>query len=245
MTNDRYRHRHLPAGTLLCQEGDFGETMYLVLSGNLQISKRVTQGADRVLATLGRGQYVGELSLLTGAQRSATIRALEATEVIEIDQHGFLQLLQDQPHLCMDLLQQLAHRLRDTTEELMLTALEAALAQREPQRAPVPSQRMRLIATGSCTPENLAAVLHLAAAQVTGTTPPALVSSMFRPGRTEGVLVYLLDTASPGELLEVLAPFTGLVQWDISPALDLDTALVATAPPTDGARAPDTRPGLV
>jgi len=63
-TNERYRHRRLPAGTTLCHEGDFGDTMYLVLEGSLQVSKRVIEGAEKVLATLGVGQYVGELKQL-------------------------------------------------------------------------------------------------------------------------------------------------------------------------------------
>jgi len=88
IVSDRYKRRQVPAGTTLCQEGDFGDTMYFVVQGSLQISKRVIQGADKVIATLGIGQYAGELSLLTGAQRNATIRAVEETEVVEIDQEG-------------------------------------------------------------------------------------------------------------------------------------------------------------
>ena len=107
MASDRYQRRHVPAGTTLCHEGDFGNTMYFVVQGSLQISKRVIQGADKVIATLGDGQYAGELSLLTGAQRNATIRAVEETEVVEIDQEAFLQLIHDQPHVGLDLMRQL------------------------------------------------------------------------------------------------------------------------------------------
>ncbi len=71
--------------------------MYFVVRGSLQISKHVIQGADKMIATLGAGQYAGEMGLLTGEQRSATIRALEDTEVVEIDQEAFLQLIHDQP----------------------------------------------------------------------------------------------------------------------------------------------------
>ena len=122
--HDRYKRRQVPAGTTLCHEGDFGNTMYFVVQGSLQISKRVIQGADKAIATLGAGQYAGELSLLTGAQRNATIRAVEETEVVEIDQEAFLQLIHEQPRVGLDLMHQLAHRLHATTEELILTALE-------------------------------------------------------------------------------------------------------------------------
>jgi hypothetical protein len=202
--------------------------MYYVIAGSLHISKRVIQGAEKVIATLGVGQYVGELSLLTGARRSATIRAAEETEVIEIDQESFLQLMQDQPHICLDLLRQLAHRVHETTEELMLASLEAALAQREPPRTQAGSRRMRFIVTGSVTQEKMAAVMRLAAEQAPLAKSPALITSLIRPGRTEGALVYILETETPSDLLDLIAPFTGLVEWDISPALEMDTVLAST-----------------
>lgn len=225
VTNDRYRRRHLPTGTTLCQEGDFGDTMYFVVQGSLEISKRVIEGAGKVIATLGVGQYAGELSLLTGVQRSATIRAVEETEVVEIDQQAFLQLLHDQPQVGLDLMRQLARRLHETTEELILTALEMALAQREPRRTPAGGRRMRFIATGSFASEQTAAVMRLATEQAPLAKSPGLVTSLIRPGRTEGALVYIFETDDAQDLLELVTPFMGLVQWDISPALDIDATL--------------------
>lgn len=227
-TSDRYRHRQLPAGTTLCREGDFGATMYLVLAGSLQVSKRVIEGAEKVLATLGVGQYVGELSLLTGAQRNATVRAVMDTEVVEIDQAALMQLLRDQPQVGLDIMRQMAYRLRETTEALILTGLEAALAQRGPQRTPAGSQRMRFVATGSFAREQTAAVLCLAAAQSSLATSPALVTSLIRPGRTQEALLYVIETDDPRDLLALITPFMGLVQWDIAPAIEIDAALAAT-----------------
>ena len=229
LAKDGYRRRQVAAGTTLCQEGDFGDTMYFVVQGSLQISKRVIQGADKVIATLGDGQYVGELSLLTGAQRNATIRAVEDTAVVEIDQEAFLQLIHEQPRVGLDIMRQLAHRLHETTEELILASLEMALAQREPTRMSPGSRRMRFIATGSFASEKTPAVLRLVAEQTLLAKSPALITSLLRPGRTQEALVYVLETDDPSDLLELIAPFMGLVQWDISPALELDAALAATA----------------
>ena len=233
MASDRYKRRQVPAGMTLCHEGDFGDTMYFVVQGSLQISKRVIQGADKVIATLGDGQYAGELSLLTGAQRNATIRAVEETEVVEIDQEAFLQLIHEQPRIGLDLMRQLAHRLHATTEELILTALEGALAQREPPRMPSGGRRMRFIATGSFPGEKTAEVLRLAAERAPLANTPALITSLIRPGRTQDALVYVLETDEPSDLLELITPFIGLVQWDISPALEIDVTLAATGPAED------------
>jgi CRP-like cAMP-binding protein len=227
-TSERYRHRRLPAGTTLCHEGDFGDTMYLVLEGSLQVSKRVIEGAEKVLATLGVGQYVGELSLLTGAQRNATVRAVGDTEVVEIDQDAFMRLLHDQPQVGLDLMRQMAHRVRETTEELILMGLEAALAQRGAQRTQAGSQRMRFVATGSFAREQMAAVLRLAAAQTPLAQSSALVTGLIRPGRTQEALLYVIETDDPHDLLALITPFMGLVQWDIAPALEIDATLAAT-----------------
>jgi len=238
MTSDRYKRRHVPAGATLCHEGDFGDTMYFVVQGSLQISKRVIQGADKVIATLGDGQYAGELSLLTGAQRNATISAVEETEVVEIDQEAFLELIHEQPLVGLELMRQLAHRLHATTEELILTALEVALVQREPPRLASGSRRMRFIATGSFPGEKTAEVLRLAAEQTPLAHSPALVTSLIRPGRNQDALVYVLETDDPSDLLKLITPFMGLVQWDIAPALELDVALAATVQAADKAALP-------
>ena len=227
-TSDRYMQRRLPAGTTLFREGDFGDTMYLVLAGSLQISKQVIEGAEKVIATLGVGQYVGELSLLTGAQRSATVRAAEDTAVVEVDQDAFIQLLHDQPQVGLDLMRQMAHRLHETTEELILTGLEVALAQRGSQRTYVGSRRMRFVATGSFAREKTAEVLRLAAEQTPLAKSPALVTSLIRPGRTQDALLYVIETDDPRDLLALITPFLGLVQWDIAPAIAIDETLAAT-----------------
>ena len=188
-----------------------------------------SRGLTKSSRRLGVGQYAGELSLLTGAQRNATIRAMEETEVVEIDQETFLQLIHEQPRVGLDIMRQLAHRLHETTEELILTSLEMALAQREPTRLSSGSRRMRFIATGSFASEKTSDVLRLAGEQTLLAKSPALVTSLLRPGRTQEALVYVLETDDPSDLLELIAPFMGLVQWDISPALELEAALAATA----------------
>jgi CRP-like cAMP-binding protein len=227
---DRYPRQHLPAGTTLFREGDFGASMYFVVTGSLRVSKRVIAGADKILSTLGAGQYVGEMSLLTGANRSATVLALSDSEVIEIDQQTFLALLHDQSQMGIELMRQMARRLEEANEQLILLALEIALAQREPQHTQRHSQRLRFVATGSFASEKATEVLRLAAELTTSTKHPALLTSLLLPGRTQQALVYILETDNPHDLMEVVSPFAGLVQWEISPAIDVSEALPVAAP---------------
>jgi CRP-like cAMP-binding protein len=219
-----YPRKHVPAGSTLFREGDPGASMYLVAAGRLQVSKRVIEGADKVLSTLGVGQYVGEMSLLTGAKRSATVRALVDSEVIEIDQRAFVKLLHDQPEVGLDLMRQMAHRLEETNEELVLLALEVALAQREPRRLQRQEHRMRFVAIGSFASERTAEVLRLVSEQTSPTTHPALVTSLLLPGRTHRALVYIIETDKPRDIMDLVSPFAGLVQWEISPAIEVHEA---------------------
>jgi CRP-like cAMP-binding protein len=226
-TAERYPRRHLPAGATLFSEGDFGETMFLVVKGSLQVSKQVIEGADKVLSTLDVGQYVGEMSLLTSAPRSATVKALDETEVIEIDQQAFVQLLHEQPLVGLDLMRQMAHRLQETNEQLILAALEAALAQRKPTHVQPESRRMRFVATGSFVSEKTAEVLRVAATQAQMAKNQALVTSLLRAGRAHEALIYIIETENPQDILELILPFMGLVQWDICPALEVTQVVMS------------------
>ena len=132
--------------------------------------------------------------------------------------------LPEQPQIGLDLMRQMARRLDKSNEELVLLALEVALGQRAPQRAQSGSQRMRFVATGSFEGEQAAEVRRIASEQAAQTVNPALVTSLLLPGRTHRALVYVIETDSPRDLMELVSPFGGLVQWDIAPAIEVNAA---------------------
>ena len=72
------------AGTTLMTEGDFGTFMVAILEGQLEVSVAGTRHPSRQVAIVGPGDIVGEMSLLTGARRSATVTAREHARVVEI-----------------------------------------------------------------------------------------------------------------------------------------------------------------
>jgi cAMP-dependent protein kinase regulator len=82
------------------RQGDRAEAFYLVRRGTLQVVEEDRDtGNERPLRTLGRGESFGELALVTAATRSATVRALEESEVFEIDKGTFDRLLADMIHV--------------------------------------------------------------------------------------------------------------------------------------------------
>ena len=83
----------LPGGEWLFRHGDEGDALYVVLSGRCEV---VGEDGD-VLVALGRGAVLGELALITGAPRSASVRARRDSELLELSRNEFERLLRDEP----------------------------------------------------------------------------------------------------------------------------------------------------
>src|SRR5215210_5783461 len=71
----------VPGGHVVCRQGDEGNCLYLVVSGRLAIVRELPSGEDVLLNHVGRGESVGEVAVLTGNPRSATVRALRDTVI--------------------------------------------------------------------------------------------------------------------------------------------------------------------
>jgi CRP-like cAMP-binding protein len=97
--------------TVLCQEGAPGNSMFLIVEGDAEIFK----GTQR-LAALGSGEMFGEMALLTGEERSATVVAKTPMELYELDKLDFDAMLTHAPHMASGLSRILARRLRETTQ---------------------------------------------------------------------------------------------------------------------------------
>lgn len=98
-----YRQR-LAAGDVLFQEHDPGNAFYIVLAGAVEV---ISESLGKTLSILAAGQSFGELSLMLGVPRSATVRALEPTHLFVINQVGFQQLLSEHPPIYEAIVQEL------------------------------------------------------------------------------------------------------------------------------------------
>ncbi|MBE2253986.1 MAG: mechanosensitive ion channel [Myxococcus sp.] len=109
---DAAHERTFGLGESVCTEGREGQTFYVVVSG--RVSVRVGQ-PPREVATLSRGQYFGEMSLLTGAPRSASVVAIDDTVVLEFDRPHFEAFFAKKPQLAEQLAEFLARRRAELT----------------------------------------------------------------------------------------------------------------------------------
>ncbi len=102
----------LQAGDVLMQQGEPGDDAYLSLSGRLRVYLRGADGDNRVVRELGRGEIIGEISLYTGAPRSATVVAIRQTLLARIDKAHFELLVSRYPQASIALTRQIIHRLQ-------------------------------------------------------------------------------------------------------------------------------------
>jgi signal transduction histidine kinase len=112
------------AGSQVFSEGDRGDGLYLVLDGRVRVHRHDRVGDEIDLAILGRGELFGEVALLDGAPRSASVTALEATELFFLGRAEFLLLLRRWPKLHDALLVALGGRLRQVQEKVYWEAIE-------------------------------------------------------------------------------------------------------------------------
>lgn len=113
----RYRR-----GTLLIQEGDTGDTLYVVLQGRLRAYLSGDNGKELTLGNYGPLEYVGEMSL-DGGPRSANVEAIEACTCSVVSRATLLAYIAEHPEFALELMSRLIRRARLATESARSVAL--------------------------------------------------------------------------------------------------------------------------
>ncbi|MFQ5578041.1 MAG: patatin-like phospholipase family protein [Anaerolineae bacterium] len=108
----RLRRESHPKGTIIFKEGDEGDTIYLVESGQLAV---VGQDAREAIAFLGPGSFVGEISLLLAEPRTATLQVTIDAQLWALNKVDFDALINTRPSIAREMLQEIGRRLVTTT----------------------------------------------------------------------------------------------------------------------------------
>jgi type IV pilus assembly protein PilB len=108
-----------PPAEVIVREGAPGVSMYIIKSGLVEVRKKdTTTGFDFLVAQLSEGAAVGEMSLLTGKPRSATVTTVQPTVVFTLTRADFRNLLTQHPEISLGLARILAERLEDATKQV-------------------------------------------------------------------------------------------------------------------------------
>ena len=89
----------VPEGGILCQEGDAADEMYFLVNGKLRVLTQQISGQTQEVATLGPGDMVGEISLLSGVNRTATVEVKEPSALIRVPKQAFEKLADQAPQI--------------------------------------------------------------------------------------------------------------------------------------------------
>jgi len=110
--------RHVAKGDIIVKEGEQAVVFYLISSGRAEVVKGVDGSSPRVLGILKAGDFFGDMALLDGYLRSATVRALEDTQCLVLSRWDFLAELRASPFIAAQMLPVLSRRLREAEAQL-------------------------------------------------------------------------------------------------------------------------------
>jgi CRP/FNR family cyclic AMP-dependent transcriptional regulator len=106
-----------PDGEVVIREGDAGDCMFVVQSGQVEVVQGNGAGEMR-LAVLEEGDFFGEMAVFEKETRSATVRALGEARVLKVDRRTLLRRIKEDPLLAVNLLQTMSGRVRTLNGEL-------------------------------------------------------------------------------------------------------------------------------
>jgi CRP-like cAMP-binding protein len=106
------------AGDTIIRQGDEGAAMYLVLQGRVRVETEGARSAVQ-LAELGRGACLGEVSVLTGSTRTATVIAMTPVQVVTFERHRIERVIDAYPRVRKLLEAMVEGRARDTVEKII------------------------------------------------------------------------------------------------------------------------------
>ena len=106
------------AGEEIIRMGEFGATMYVIRAGRVNVVRERPSGEAVVLASLGPGEFFGELSIFDSETRSATVVAVEDTELLALGRLDVVRVVNRNSELALSLLKSLSARLRAADERL-------------------------------------------------------------------------------------------------------------------------------
>jgi CRP-like cAMP-binding protein len=112
--------------SIILMEDEDGLTMFFIIEGKVKVTRTSSDGKEVILTVLGRSEFFGEMAILDGMSRSATVIALEDSKLFIIHRNDFLELLKKHPEISIPLLQELTSRLRAADMKIKSLSLKDA-----------------------------------------------------------------------------------------------------------------------
>jgi len=108
-------HSYAP-GSILCQEDHIEDRFYMILEGEVEVTKVINNTEARLLQTLGPGDFFGEMALIHNAPRAATVTAKSELTTLELDKASFNRVLHNSSSIAMAMVSEISNRLRENDQ---------------------------------------------------------------------------------------------------------------------------------
>ena len=104
-------------GEVICRENDPGDRMFIIQSGSVSIHKQI-DGREHKLAELGKGEFFGEMAIVSNTPRSATAIAVGQVEILSFDRAGFEAMIAKNTKIAMSIIDKLSRRLQNANSQI-------------------------------------------------------------------------------------------------------------------------------
>ena len=109
----------ISAGKTIFNEGESGDRMFIIQSGRVRISKMI-DGREHELATLEKGDFFGEMAIVSRIDRTATATAVNATQLLAFDRQGFIGMIEKNAKIALNVIDKLCRRLENANSQIQL-----------------------------------------------------------------------------------------------------------------------------
>ncbi len=111
---------------VILMEEDSGTALFVIVTGKVKVARCSNDGREVILTILSDSDFFGEMAILDGLTRSATVTSIEETELFLLQRNDFMNLLHEHPEISVALLQELTKRLRSADMKIKALSLKDA-----------------------------------------------------------------------------------------------------------------------
>lgn len=111
-----------PAESVICREDEPGDSLFIIVHGNVNVMKKTESGNQTVLAVRKDGDFVGEMAILESSRRSAALHADGDVRMLVLNGDSFKAILRDRPEVAISVLQHISRRVRELSERVGMMA---------------------------------------------------------------------------------------------------------------------------
>lgn len=105
------------SGKIVFREGDAGDQMYIIQDGSVRISKEIA-GKEHILAVLGKGDFFGEMAIVTQITRTATATAVGTVRLLAFNREGFISMIEKNARIALNIIDKLCRRLQQANLQI-------------------------------------------------------------------------------------------------------------------------------